>query len=151
MSDTTQEVLRASRQGDTVELPLVSTAATYKRGHLLNIAAAGYGKMAGDTSSERFAGIAGEELTVASGGSNGDQKIEAIQKGVHLFTFTSTLTQADLEKAAYVKDNYRLARVADVSNAVFAGVIKGIKSASQAWVDIEPAIPGLATLANGIS
>jgi len=151
MTATTQEVMRAEREGKQMTLPLASTAATYKRGHFLNIPSNGYGKAGADTSGDRFAGIAAEEVTVASGGSNGDSKIKVIQKGVHLCTFYSTLTQADMEKAAYIKDNNLLARVGDVSNAVFAGVIKEVKSSSQAWVDIGPAIPGLATLANAIS
>ena len=152
MTATTKEVMRASRDGDTVPLPLVNTAATYKRGHFLSVDSTGYGKAATDAASEYFAGIAGQEVTVASGGSAGDQKIEVIQKGLHLVTFTSTLTQADNGKAAYVVDNNLMARYAGSSNKLFGGVIKNVVSASQAWVDIEPGIFGpRATLANGIS
>jgi len=151
MSDTTLEVMRDEMEGNRVTVPLSDTAATYKRGHLIELDANGYGDMAGDDASVRFAGIATEEVVVPSGASDGDYGVVCQQKGLHLFTFTSTLTQADLEMAAYAADNYRAARVGDVSNALFIGIIKRIVSSTQAWVDIEPAIPAKYTLANAVS
>jgi hypothetical protein len=151
MSDTSLAVARKERAGDVVKLPLASTAATYKKGHLIEVNSGGYGAMGGDDASVLFGGIANQEVEVESGGSNGAEEIQVAQKGLFLMTFTSTLTQADLLKAAYAADNYRAARYADVSNRLFVGIIKAIVSASQAWVDIEPAIPNKATLANAIS
>jgi len=151
MSDTTREVAREYMDGEIVRVPLASTAATYKKGHLIEINASGYGAMAGDDASVRFAGVAVEEVTVPAGASNGDYEIAVRQKGVLRFAATSTLTQADLEKAVYAADNYRVARIGDVSNALFVGIIKRVISASECFVDIEPAIPLKATLANAIS
>jgi len=151
MSDTTKEVARSERAGDVVTVPLAATAATYRKGQLLNVNAYGYGKKGEDAAAERFAGIADESVEVVTGGSAGDEAIKVRQKGLFLLEFDSTLTQADVEKAAYVANNFQMARVGDVSHSVFAGIIKEIVSAAKAWVDIEPAIPGLATLANAIS
>jgi len=151
MSDTAVEIPRTEMEGKVVKAPLVNTAKTYKKGWLMNVNSSGYVKSGADATAERFAGVADEEIEVPSGGSAGDHSIMVKQKGLVLFTFTSTLTQADLEKAAYMKDNYRLSRFADVTYAVFAGIIKRIVSSSQAYVDIEPACPQLSTLADAVS
>jgi len=151
MTDTTLEVARDRMDGETVTIPLASTAATYKKGWILEVNASGYGAAGGDDGSVLFGGVTEEEVLVPSGASNGDYEIKVRQKGLVLFTFTSTLTQADLEKAAYAADNHRAARYDDVSNHLFVGIIKRIVSATQAWVDIEPAVPQKATLADAIS
>jgi hypothetical protein len=151
MGDTALAVARLERAGDKVKLPLASTAATYKKGHLIEVNAAGYGAMGGDDASVVFGGIADEEVEVESGGSNGDEHVTVAQKGVFRFKFDSTLTQADLLKAAYLADNNQMARYADVSNAVFAGIIVNIVSASEADVDIEPATRQVATVADAVS
>lgn len=151
MSDTTNEVLRIGGAGDVVFLPLASTAAVYKRGWLMNRNASGYGKVGADATAEEFAGMAEEAVTVITGGSNGAEKMHIARKGVRRFTFASTLTQAALGKAAYVKDNYRLALFADVTHAVFAGIIVEVISSGEAFVDIEPATLRYALVADAIS
>jgi hypothetical protein len=152
MSDTAVEVPRTEMEGKVVKAPLVNTAKTYKKGWLMNVNSSGYVKSGADATAERFAGVAASEVEVKASGSAGDESILLQQRGVILFTFTSTLTQADLEMAAYVKDNYRLARFADVTYLVFAGIIKRIVSTTQAYVDIEAAIPQVpSALANAVS
>jgi hypothetical protein len=150
-SDTTKAVQREFREGDFASLPLYSTVKTYKVGWLINVNATGYAKSGADATAERFAGVADQEVEVATGDASGDRRIQVRQKGLVKMTFTSTLSAADLEMAAYVKDNYRAARFADVTYAVFCGIIKGIIDANTAWVDIEPAIPGLGALASAVS
>jgi len=151
MGDTALAVARKERAGERVNVPLAATAATYKKGHFIEINSAGYGAMGGDDASVVFGGIADQEVEVVTGGSAGDESIAVIQKGVHRVKFASTLTQADLLKAAYLEDNYQMSRYADVSNAVFAGIIVNVVSASEADVDIEPATRRVASLADAIS
>ena len=151
MGDTALEVAREYMDGEIVAVPLSDTAATYKKGHLIELDANGYGDMAGDDATVKFAGVAVEEVVVPAGGSDGAYAIKCRQKGVVRFESTSTLTQADLEKAVYAADNYRVARFDDVMNHLFVGIIKRIVSSSQAGVDIEPAIPNKAALADAIS
>ena len=151
MSDATVEIARETMDGEIVRLPLASTAATYKKGFLIEVNSGGYGAMGGDDASVLFGGVAAEEVVVASGASNGDEEILCRQKGLVRFASTSTLTQADLEKAVYAADNYRVARYADVTNHLFVGIIKRVISSTECLVDIEPAIPQKATLANAIS
>ena len=117
-------------------------------GTMMNInTGTGYACKGTDASSRVFAGISmgdgRDNATVDnSAGSAGDLSCVIRQNGVHLMKiYGSAVAITDMLAQVYVYDSGTLARAANVSNYVFAGVIVGLYAAdtSYAWVDITAA------------
>lgn len=130
--------LAANRQterkdGDLLALP-VGVDIIYQ-GSLVCNNASGYLVAGADTAGYRFQGVAYEKKD-NSGGSAGDVECRVLRNG--LFKFGgSGFTLADVGKEVFLADDQT---VTLVPGNVFCGVIADYISATEAWIDIEPAV-----------
>lgn len=138
--------LSANANVEFKEQPLVmryevaSGALVIYRGAILNFNTSGYVKLGADTASETFAGIALEYLSQASGGSNGDNKIEvaAFKSGrVVKLTTTGTITRANIGDVVYADGDDAVDLAAGVTNNIAVGTIVGFIDANTAWVKLD--------------
>lgn len=107
------------------EQAVASGAIHFFKNAICNFNAAGFVKLGGDTASEKFAGIALEELDQASGGSNGDNDIKLIPANsgeVVLLTLTGVAVD-DIGVDVFVNGDDVVALAATTTNDVRVGVI----------------------------
>jgi len=123
---------------DGVELPFpVAGATTIYGGGLVAVNAAGYLLPGADTAGLIFQGIAIER--VANTGANGAKQCVVRRRGL-IKCAIAAAAQANVGDHVYLVDDETVGLVADVSNAIFCGVIAGYIDATHVWVDIDPAI-----------
>ncbi len=98
------------------------------------------------TAGDVFLGVCVE--TVVNSGSSGDAYARVYRDGVHLFTFSDTLTQADMVKPVYinnVSDDGVVTVTSDSGNPeVQIGVIVEVVGSNQARVQISGAVDNVA-------
>ncbi|MEM5790245.1 MAG: hypothetical protein AAGU11_23240, partial [Syntrophobacteraceae bacterium] len=93
---------------------------------------------ASDAAGKVFAGVAlahaDNSLGLASA-----LNVPVRRRGVFLFGIAAA-QQADVGKAVFIADDQTVALVADVTNAIYAGVIARVEGVTKVWVDIYPAL-----------
>lgn len=127
------------RRDGTLMPALVAESTTIYGGALTAVNAAGYLVAGADTAALIFHGVA-DGRADNSGGSNGDVTALVRRRGQYRFASASALTQANVGDNVFIEDDQTVALVADVTNAIFCGVIAEVAGANDCWVDIEPAI-----------
>lgn len=113
----------------------VKAATTIYQGSLVCIDASGWAVPASDTPGLIFVGVAVSRADNASG-ANGDIDVQVYRKGLYSFA-ASGLTRANEGDAVYVTDDQT---VQTSSANVTCGVLVQYVSATEAYIDIEPAI-----------
>lgn len=95
------------------------------KGAICNFNASGYVKLGSDTSGEKFAGIAVEELNQATGGSNGDNSISLIpaKSGVVVELTLTGVAIDDKYVDCFVNGDDVVALAATTTNDVRVGTI----------------------------
>lgn len=120
-------------------------------GGLAVINTSGYAVAGQDAAGYRFGGVVDGQVD-NSGGPAGAKKVNLHREGEFLLAFSGTATQADVGKRVYVVDDQTVGLAQPGTGNVFAGVITEYVSASQVWVDIEPAakrMPGQIEVLSG--
>lgn len=148
--------LQVKLKGNILSHP-TAIATLILRGCMVNLKATGFLALAGDTSSERFAGIAEEGVTVAEAVANGTKNVRARRRGIFKMkltggdaaaapTLVGSLVYVHTTQTASVDELVGL--TGSVSNHVFVGTIvkhgtdaQAIAGTSTAdvWVDIKGA------------
>jgi len=121
------------RAAELSEYPVAASTTVYS-GSLVCINTSGYAIPAANTAGYKLVGIAQEQADNSSG-SNGDISVKVKRVGAWSLT-SSGLAITDEGAAVYVSDDQT---VSTTPGHVFAGVILDYVSATEAWVDIEPA------------
>ncbi len=141
---------KALNYKDGEEIPFeVAGSETIYGGSLVAVASDGYANAGADTAGYTFAGVAADRADNSSG-SDGDVSVVCKRRGTYLFDIATSVTVADIGKRVYISDDQTVDLASGVSNNVYCGVIAGVYSTSQVWVDIEPAIrenPGVINVA----
>lgn len=143
MALTANKVLRHKEAPAIIKIKLASGAHTIYKGANMNLNSSGYGKIASDTLTEKFAGIAMEGKTIASGdnGSNGLFELEVLipRNGRTLeMDVTSNITIANERDAVYVDGDDKV----DISSGILnttggpVGIIAQFISTNKAWVQM---------------
>ncbi len=134
MAALTQDTERIEKQGK--EIPAKVAASTHMfLGAWACWNAAGYLVPGADTAGLFFAGVSLENLN--NTGAAGDATCKVKRKGVHLATFASTITIANIGDKAYLVDDNTLDLAAATTNDICAGTIVEFVDSTHAWVDIE--------------
>lgn len=122
------------------EYPVLAGAIHFYKNAICNIQAGGFLKLGADAASEKFAGIALEELNQLAGGSNGDNKLKVIpfKSGEVVELVLTGVTQADVGVDAFVVDDGSVALAATTTNDVRVGTIIDISAtANQCLVRLD--------------
>ncbi len=136
--------LTADRQApykEGVEVPIpVGAAKTIYAGSLVALDGTTRAAEAGsDASGKVFAGVA-RMAADNSSGDEGDLDIVVRRRGLFLLNIYAAVTQDDVGKPVFIKDDQTVALAANVTYAIYCGVIAGIESTTEVWVDIYPAL-----------
>lgn len=94
----------------------------------------GYAKLAADTASEKFAGVAYETVD-NSGGSAGDKSVRIFTSGVFSMACSSA-TQAWVGQTVYAVDDNVVALAATTTNDIPVGTVVAYVSATEVLVKI---------------
>ena len=107
---------------------VASGAIKIYKGAICNFNSSRFVKLGTDTAGELFAGIALEELSQASGGSNGANKITLIpaKSGAIVELTLPSVAQGNLYADAYVNGDDAVALAATTSHDVRVGTIVGL-------------------------
>lgn len=108
-------------------------------GAFVCVNAAGYAVPGSDTAGLIFQGVSIHHVD-NSLGQDGDQMVVLRRRGLIKATLGHTISQANVGDSVFLVDDQTVDLVANVTNAIFCGVIAGFIAANQAWIDIEPAI-----------
>jgi hypothetical protein len=124
-----------------VELPMpVGAAKTIYAGSLVNLdGTTRAAEAASDATGKVFAGVATQAADNAAG-SEGDLDVILRRRGVFLFNIYTSVTQDDVGKSVFIKDDQTVALSASVTYSIYCGFIAAIESSTQVWVDIFPAL-----------
>lgn len=119
---------------------VVAGAITIYKGALLNANSSGFLKLASDTATEKFAGIAIDDaLTQLAGGSNGDNEIEIYPKDsgvVVRMTIQDSTTIANIGDTVYAYGDDKVALAGTTTNDIPVGTIINWVSANVVDVKI---------------
>ena len=107
-------------------------------GGLANVNTSGYVAAASATQGEKFAGVVAEQCDNSAGVAGGKTAV-ILRKGEHLLGFNGTAVAADVGKHVYVSDDANVRLTQPGVGNVFCGIIVEFVSATEVWVDIEPA------------
>ena len=133
------QVIQYKNSPVNVDIEVASGAIRIYAGAILNRNTSGYAKLGGDVASEKFGGIALDELDQASGGSNGDNKIRVLAPGSGRWVkmnVTGTITRANIGDKVYSDGDAAGDLTAGVTNNVEVGTIREFIDANTAWVEI---------------
>lgn len=144
MALSANKIIRHKEAPTIIKIKLASGAHTIYKGALMNLNAAGYGKIAADALGEKFAGIAMEYKLIAAGdnGTNGVLELEVLApkngRWVEL-DVASTITIANERDAVYVDADDKVDVVAGTilnTTGGAVGIIGQYISANKAWVQM---------------
>ena len=107
-------------------------------GGLANVNTSGYVAAASATQGEKFAGVVAEQCDNSAGVAGGKTAV-ILRKGDFLLGFNGTAVAADVGKHVYVSDDANVRLTQPGVGNVFCGIIVEFVSATEVWVDIEPA------------
>ncbi|MFA5183295.1 MAG: hypothetical protein WC405_18430, partial [Syntrophales bacterium] len=123
-----------------VEIPaLVKALTLIYAGALTCLNANGYLVPGADTAGLIFHGIAREHVDNSLGG-DGDLTAVVRRRGLVKMTLGHAITQANVGDDVFIVDDQTVDVTAQVSNAIFCGVIAEFIDTTHAYIDIEPAI-----------
>ena len=123
-----------------VELPFsVYQATKIYAGAFVCVNAAGYMVPGADTSGLIFQGIS-REYVDNSLGQSGDLAGRVLRRGLVKVKLGHTITIANIGDDVFLVDDETVDLAANVTYAIFCGVIAGFIDSTHAWIDIEPAI-----------
>ncbi len=125
----------ASKDERVKSFPTAIATAIYK-GSLVMLNSGGYLIPGADTSGCKSAGVAREKVAVAESVANGTKWLKVDRKGVYLFAFFGTATQAQVGNLMYIYDDQTVAAVGSTTNDIVCGKMVEYVSASAVWVDI---------------
>ena len=120
------------QNGDLVAVPM-GVDIVYRGGMVIR-SADGYCDAGADTADVDFEGVAFEKKD-NSAGANGDLNVRVYKTGMFSFA-CSGMAITDVGKAAYLSDDQTITLV---PNNVWVGIIQKFVSATEVFVDIEPA------------
>jgi len=126
------------KEGVLIPFPVAALTTIYA-GALPAVNAAGYLVPGADTSGLIFQGISREHVDNSLGG-NGDLSCLLHRRGLVKMTLGTAITQANVGDDVFLVDDQTVDVAANVTNAIFAGVIAEYIDTTHAFVDIEPAI-----------
>ena len=114
------------------EQAVASGAIHFYKNAICNFNTSGYVKLGADTASEKFAGIALEELNQATGGSNGDNDLLLIpaKSGTVVELELTGVAVTDIGEDAYVAGDDLADLAADTTNDVRIGTIVALAADS---------------------
>jgi hypothetical protein len=107
-------------------------------GAFVCVNAAGYAVPGSDTAGLIFQGVSIHHVD-NSLGQDGDKQVVLRRRGLIKATLGHIISQANVGDSVFLVDDQTVDLVANVTNAIFCGVIAGFIGANQAWIDIEPA------------
>lgn len=112
------------------EYPVLAGAIHFFKNAICNIDANGFLKLGADAASEKFGGIALEELNQLAGGSNGDNVLKVVPfKSGEVVELTLTgVVRADVGADAFVNGDDVVALAATTTNDVRVGTIVDISA-----------------------
>ena len=116
----------------------VATATTIYGGTFVCVNAGGYALPGADTAALIFQGVA--TGYVANAGANGAKNVIVRRRGLVKATFATAISQANVGDNVFLADDNNVDVVANVSNAIFCGIVAKYIDTTHAWIDIEPAI-----------
>lgn len=120
--------------GQVAVLP-VATGVKIYAGSLVCLNADGYAIPAADTAGFRLAGVSREYVDNSSG-ANGALSVQVWRDGVFDFA-AAGMGADDVGKPVFIADDQTVALTS--TNAVGAGIISEVESATKVWIDIAPA------------
>lgn len=126
------------REGVELEIP-VSAADTIYAGAMVCVGADGYALPAADTAGLIFVGIS-REYVDNSAGADGDENVTIRRTGLFKMLMGTAITIANVGDNVFVADDATVDLVANVTNAIYVGIIAEYIDTTHAWVDITPAI-----------
>lgn len=144
MALSSNQVIKRKAQPVEDTYGVVDGAITIYKGALLNFEAAniGYMKLASDTSSEEFAGVALDYLSVsaADNTSDGTYEMKVLKRGcgqeVQLTT-TDTITVANIGDIVYANGDDAVALAGTTTNDVPVGTIRQFVDSNTAMVQLD--------------
>ena len=113
----------------------VATGVKIYAGSQVCLKADGYALPAADTAGLKFAGVS-REYVDNTAGQNGDLTVQVWRDGIFDFA-ASGMGADDVGKPVFVTDDQTVALTS--TNAVGAGIISEVESATKVWIDIAPA------------
>ncbi len=131
---------KKSELKEGVEIPLeVADSATLYAGGFGCVNAAGYVVPGADTAGLIFMGVIREYVDNSSG-SNGDETVRMLRRGLVKTTLDTAITIANVGDNVFLADDESVDLTANVTNNIFCGIIAAYIDTTHAWIDIEPAI-----------
>jgi len=123
-----------------VELPFsVYRSTKIYAGGFVMARADGYAIPGADASGGIFQGVSRENVD-NSLGDDGGKTVTVRRRGLVRATLGHAITLANVGDNVFLVDDQTVDLAANVTYAIFAGVIAGYISTTEAWIDIEPAI-----------
>jgi len=138
MAALTQDKKTEYMEGVDIILPVYQSTTIYA-GALVCVNAGGYAVNGADTAGLIFMGVA-REYVDNSAGASGDKTVTVRRRGLFRMTLGHNISVANIGDNVFLVDNQTVDLAANVTNAIFCGNIAGYISATEAWIDIEPAI-----------
>ncbi len=126
------------REGVVLAVPVEESTKIYA-GALVCVNANGYLVAGADTAGLIFMGVAREAVD-NSAGADGAATCLIRRRGLVKMLFATAITQANVGDNVFLVDDQTVDVVANVTNAIFCGIIAEYIDSTHAWVDIEPAI-----------
>ncbi|MEW6670221.1 MAG: hypothetical protein AB1427_00875 [Thermodesulfobacteriota bacterium] len=108
-------------------------------GALVCVNAAGYLVVGADTAGLIFMGVAMERKDNTSG-ADGALTCRVRRRGLVKCILGTAISQANVGDNVFLVDDQTVDLVANVTNAIFCGIIAEYVDSTHAWIDIEPAI-----------
>jgi len=134
---TEDKVLQKS-DGVELDFPVAASQKIFG-GAMVCVNAAGFALEGSDTAGLIFQGIAMNQVD-NSAGANGDKSVVLRRRGLVMVTMGTAITQANVGDNVFLVDDQTVDLTANVTNAIFCGIIAKYVSSTIAWIDIEPAI-----------
>ncbi|MEW5722883.1 MAG: hypothetical protein AB1896_07230 [Thermodesulfobacteriota bacterium] len=126
------------REGVDLAVPVGAGEVLYN-GALVCVGTDGYAVPGDDAANLQFEGVARSAADNAAG-LDGAESVMVRRRGLFKMTFTSAIAQSDVGGHVYIVDDETVGLAADVTHAVYCGVIAEYIDSTHAWVDIEPAV-----------
>lgn len=133
MAALTKDRATPYREGIEIEFPVAANSKIYS-GSLVCANTSGYAVPAADTAGLKFLGVALEQVD-NTGGANGAKLVRLRRTGVFEFDATS-VTQAMVGTAMYVKDDHTVDDAAGATNDIKVGELVKYVADTKGWIDI---------------
>jgi predicted RecA/RadA family phage recombinase len=133
MAALTKDRATPYREGIEIEFPVAANSKIYS-GSLVCANTSGYAVPAADTAGLKFLGVALEQVD-NTGGANGAKIVRLRRTGVFEFDATS-VTQAMVGTAMYVKDDHTVDDAAGATNDIKVGELVKYVADTKGWIDI---------------